>query len=98
MTFFALIPFGFPIGINVGVVSFNDSVFSKISTISSSGLYLKSMSVIGFLVTPSKTTRLGFWLYPFPNDVIPIDLKPLNGVILNTCGNKASGFKVLSLG
>ena len=31
-----------------------------ISTISSSGLYLKSMSVTGFLVTPSITTKLGF--------------------------------------
>ena len=58
--FFALIPLGFPIGIMVGVESFKDSVFSKISTISSSGLYLRSMSVIGFFVTPSNTTRLGF--------------------------------------
>ena len=58
--FFALIPLGFPIGIMVGVESFKDSVFSKISTISSSGLYLRSISVIGFFVTPSNTTRLGF--------------------------------------
>ena len=82
----------------VGVESFNDSVFSNISTISCSGLYLKSISVTGFLVTPSMTTKLGLWLYPFPKDVIPIDLKPLNGVILKTCGNRASGFKVESVG
>ena len=91
-------PLGLPIGIKVGVVSLRDSEFSKISTISWSGLYLKSTSVIGFFVTPSKTTKLGFWLYPLPKDVIPIDLKPLNGVILNTCGYKTSGFKVVSLG
>ena len=85
-------------GIIVGVELLRDSEFSKISTISWSGLYLKSTSVIGFLVTPSITIKLGFWLYPLPKDVIPIDLKPLKGVILNTCGYKTSGFKVLSLG
>jgi hypothetical protein len=53
-------PLELPIGIIVGVDSFKDSVFSKISTISFSGLYLRSISVIGFLVTPSKTTKLGF--------------------------------------
>ena len=58
--FLPLIPLGFPIGNMVGVESFKDSVFSKISTISSSGLYLRSISVTGFFVTPSNTTRLGF--------------------------------------
>ena len=60
MIFFALIPLELPIGIKVGVESFKDSVFSKISTISCSGYILRSISVIGFLVTPSKTTKLGF--------------------------------------
>ena len=98
MKFFALIPLGLPIGTIEGVELFKDSVFSKTSTISCSGLYLKSTSPTGFFVTPSKTTKLGFWLYPFPNDVIPIDLKPLKGEILKTCGNMASGFKVTSVG
>ena len=82
----------------VGVVSFIDSVFSNISTNNSSGLYLKSISFICFLVTPSITTRFGFWIYPFPIDVIPIDLNPVNGVILNTWGNITSGNKVESEG
>ena len=94
----ALIPFEFPTGIIVGGALFNDSEFSKISTISSSGLYLKSGSFISFLLTPSITTKLGFVKYPFPKDVIPIDLKPVKGVILKTWGNMASGFKVRSLG
>ena len=94
----ALIPFEFPTGMIVGGALLRDSEFSNISTISSSGLYLKSTSVISFLVTPSTTTKLGFVKYPFPKDVIPIDLNPVNGVILNTCGNIASGFKVKSFG
>ena len=53
-------PFELFVGIIVGVVSFIDSVLSNISTNNSSGLYLKSISVICFLVTPSITTKFGF--------------------------------------
>ena len=86
------------VGIIVGVVSFIDSVLSNISTNNSSGLYLKSISVICFLVTPSRTTKLGVWIYPLPKEVIPIDLNPVRGVILRTWGNISSGCKVESDG
>ena len=85
-------------GTIVGVAAFIVSLFFNISTNSSSGLYLKSTSVISFFVTPSKTTRLGFWIYPLPKEVIPIDLNPVRGVILNICGNITSGCKVTSDG
>ena len=74
-----------------GVTLDNPKVFSIISTYPGasgvSKLYLKSASLSLALVTPSRTTNWGGWLYPLPYDVIPTDLRPDSASILIIWGS-----------
>ena len=84
----------------IGVIFVRPKVFSIISTYPSlSGvarLYLKSASGSFALLTPSRTTNCGGWLYPWPYDVIPTALRPDSASILIIWGNLDCGLNVKS--
>ena len=77
-------------------------MFSIISTYpGTSGverLYAKSASGSLFLLTPSRTTNCGGWLYPLPYDVMPTALRPDSASILIIWGNLDCGLNVKSDG
>ena len=93
-----LIPFGLSKGRIIGLVLFNDWEFLRILTFVSPKLYLISISLIFFLVVPSKTIKAGGTVYPCPNEVIPILLNLRKVVTSKIWGSCASGAKVGSVG
>ena len=59
-------------------------------------LKLEGYDVIPHL--PSRTIKAGGVLYPLPTEVIPIVLSPVNCSRVKSCGKRALGLNVLSVG
>ena len=93
-----LTPFGLSSGRIIGVELLRVCEFLKILTFVSPKLYLISRSVSLFLVVPSRTTKAGGTVYPWPNEVMPILSNLKKVVTSNTWGSCASGAKVGSDG